>query len=365
MNVNEAVQYAPGRAELLGNHTDYNEGYVLSIAVDYGTTIRGRRYEGNRVEIRSETLQQHYGTELDNLKPTETKKWANYILGVLQVLKQQGVQFDGMEMDIASTMPLGAGLSSSAALEIAVACFVKRLYPYELSPLEMAKVAQKAEHTYAGVKCGLLDQISSLMSRKGHATYIDCRTYEVRHLPLPGDIVFFIINSGVKHALVSGEYNERRESCERAAREFGKPFLRDVDVEEFRKNESRLDPVVCKRARHVIMENRRVQDAVNCLNSGNVIDFGKLMYESHESSRTNFENSCTELDALVGMAKSAPGCLGARLSGGGFGGATIQIVERAKADEFEEFMNSGFERAFGHKPTIYRTSANDGAMHLP
>lgn len=359
----EVHQYAPGRAELLGNHTDYNEGFVLSLAVDYGTIIRGRELEIPRVEIRSENLQQHYGTDVRELGPTDSKKWANYVLGVLAILREKGLHFGGMSMDISSTIPLGAGLSSSAALEVGVACFVRKLFPFEMNPIDIAKVAQKAEHTYAGVKCGLLDQISSLMSRKGHVTFIDCRTYQVRHFPLPEDVIFCIVNSGVKHALVSSEYNERRESCERAAKLLGKPFLRDVSVEELEKNESKLDEVARKRARHVVWENRRVEDAAKSIEAGKLEEFGRLMFESHNSSRVNFENSCPELDTLVEISKTAPGCLGARLSGGGFGGATIHLVRKAKLDEFEKAIIEGYERVHGHKPTVLRTSAADGALY--
>ncbi|MDR1191935.1 MAG: galactokinase, partial [Verrucomicrobiales bacterium] len=213
--------YAPGRAELLGNHTDYNEGLVLSLAISFGTTISADVNDSGEINLYARTFERHWSGRLDHLAPQKRESWANYILGVVAQLQKRGVNVSGFDAEITSTIPVGAGLSSSAALEIAAALTVQKLYPYELSRLDIARVGQAAEHTYAGVKCGLLDQISVALSKKNHATYIDCRTFAIDHLPLTADVEFVIAHSGVKHALTAGEYNERRESCEAAARLLG------------------------------------------------------------------------------------------------------------------------------------------------
>lgn len=353
---------APGRAELLGNHTDYNEGFVLSVAVDYTTTIRGHARSDNILRVHSLNLNQTHESDLSHIQPSENKKWVNYILGVLDEIHKRGIPLSGAELEIESNLPMGAGLSSSAALEIATALAARHWLNFTFPDIELAKIAQAAEHAYAGVRCGLLDQISSLMSRQQAVTFIDCRTYEVRHIPLPPTITLFIIHSGVKHALVSGEYNERRESCEAAATSLGVGALRDATTQMLEDHKATLPERIYRRAHHVIHENQRVLDAVRSLEAGELDAFGQLMYESHESSRTLFENSCVELDALVEMARKAPGCLGSRLSGGGFGGATISLVKNSEADAFETFMADAYSNYSGKDhPLILRTGARCGA----
>ena len=349
--------YAPGRAELLGNHTDYNEGLVLSLAISSGTTIHAHTLPNRKLVLRSTDLKREWSGTLERIEPQKSETWTNYVLGVINALNQRGIKLGGIDMEISSTIPIGAGLSSSAALEIATVLTLQKLYPFEMSRLDMARVGQSAEHTYAGVKCGLLDQISVALSRKDHATYIDCRSFEVDHVPLDPAFEFVIAHSGVKHALTAGEYNERRESCEQAAHLLGKKALRDITPPALETASNKLPNKILMRAKHVVGENDRVARAMKCLASGNMHEFGRLMFESHESSIRNFENSCEELDFLVATARGLVGCLGARLSGGGFGGATINLVQRDRVDFFCKKLSQAYLSKYGNDLLLLKTEA--------
>lgn len=348
--------YAPGRAELLGNHTDYNEGLVLAIAVERGVLLSGDVRENREILIYARELSQTYEGSLDRLAPSEEKTWANYLLGVFDEFRKRNLDLGGVNLTIQSDLPPGAGLSSSAALEISTAYFLQRAFGHSLDKLELAKIGQAAEHRYAGVKCGLLDQISSIYGKAGHATFIDCRSFEVRNIPIPAGVRFVIANSGVKHALVAGEYNERRESCEAAARALGLKALRDIDEAGLERRAAEVPAGPLMRARHVVGENGRVAAAVAALEKGDSSVLGEAMFASHASSIHHFENSCPELDRLVEAARAVPGCLGARLSGGGFGGATINLVTA----EAEASLIAALEAAVPGT-TCLSTKAADGA----
>jgi galactokinase len=353
--------YAPGRAELLGNHTDYNEGLVLSLAISRGTMIEGRKRDDGRVVLRSKDLGKEWSGRPGDPAPAGDDSWAAYAFGVYEILREHGAKLGGAELEIATTIPIGAGLSSSAALEVGTAVALRKLYPFDLADMDLVKVAQAAEHRYAGVKCGLLDQISVYFSKASQATHIDCRTLQVSHLPLPKDGTFLIVHSGVKHALTAGEYNERRASCEEATRLLGKKALRDLTGGELEARAGELPLRALMRARHVVGENERVAHAVSCLAQNNLEAFGKLMFASHDSSVRNFENSCEELDFLVAFGQSHDACLGARLSGGGFGGATIQLVKPGSAAAYGEALSRAYEAKYGQKPLVLETTACDGA----
>jgi galactokinase len=331
--MNKFTTYAPGRAELLGNHTDYNEGYVLAIAVDRGTTLAGETRDDRMLSLRSRDLGTSVEIPLDHLAAEKVADWARYTLGVVDVFRRQGLPVGGFSAEITSTLPMGAGLSSSASLENAAGLFLLKAFGGSLPPLRIAQFSQMAEHDFVGVRCGLLDQIASLMSHAGHATFIDCRTFAVRHLPLSEHVSFVLAQSGVKHSLVAGEYNERRSDCEAAARALGVKALRDTTTEQLEARRNDLPDRIFRRARHITGENERVLTGSDALERGDLEKFGRLMYESHESSRVYFENSCPELDQLVEAARKTPGVYGARLSGGGFGGATINLVERGREEE--------------------------------
>jgi galactokinase len=360
--MNEIISYAPGRAEILGNHTDYNGGLVLSMALNCGTTVRGVVKAGRAVAVEAKDLGRRTVLDLDALAPVPEESWVNYVAGVLARLQELGLPTGGAELSISSTLPMGAGLSSSAALEVATLLWTKEAYPFELPELELVKVAQWAEHHYSGVKCGLLDQISVLMSKSGCLTHIDCRALVVEPLPIPEKAVFVMVNSGVKHALVDGEYNERRASCEQAAKILGVALLRDADEADLGDARERMSDQIYRRAMHIVGENHRVRLAREALEKGDLGELGSLMFQSHQSSRLNFENSCEELDLLVDLAAGLPGCLGARLSGGGFGGATINLVEKGLEDDFAEEMKVLYEKQTGREPLVLISSPSGGAQ---
>ncbi|HEV3270784.1 MAG TPA: galactokinase [Candidatus Methylacidiphilales bacterium] len=355
--MNSITTYAPGRAELLGNHTDYNEGYVLALAVDLGTTITGHARGDRTIHIHSCELGKTEAIALDKLAAEGVAPWSRYALGVVDQFRRNDLPVEGFQAEITGNLPLGAGLSSSASLENATVLFLAKLFGAKLEPLQMARLAQKAEHDFVGVRCGLLDQISSLMSKAHHATFIDCRTMAVDHVPLDGRLSVILANSNVKHALVGGEYNERRSDCEAAAHALGVKSLRDVSTETIKSRKSELADRIYRRALHITGENERVLEGCATLRKGDVARFGKMMFESHESSMMNFENSCPELDRLVEAARKTPGVYGARLSGGGFGGATINLVEKGRENEIVKALTAALPEA-----TCLVTCASDGAL---
>jgi len=349
--------YAPGRAELLGNHTDYNEGYVLALAVDRGVTLTGRARADRQIHIHSREFDKTEVVDLDHLSSEKVAPWSRYTLGVADQFRRNDRPVEGFEVEISSNLPLGAGLSSSAALENATVLFLGKLFGANLEPMLMARLAQKAENDFVGVRCGLMDQIASLMSKARHTTFIDCRTTEVGHVPVEGKIKFILANSGVKHALVSGEYNERRSDCEAAAHALGVHALRDASTEKLKSRKSELADRIYHRALHITGENERVLEGSAALRNGDFARFGELMFASHESSRVNFENSCPELDLLVATARKIPGVYGARLSGGGFAGATINLVEEGYEERVVKALTDTLPGV-----TCLVTAAADGAL---
>jgi len=349
--------YAPGRAELLGNHTDYNEGYVLALALDRGTTVTGRARTDRTVHVHSRELGKAETIALDKLAAESVAPWSRYLLGVVDQFRRNELPIGGFDAEISGNLPLGAGLSSSASLENATVLFLAQLFGAKLNPIQMARLSQKAEHDFVGVRCGLLDQISSLMSKAEHATFIDCRTTEVSHVPLDENVSVIIANSNAKHELVGGEYNERRSDCESAAHALGVNFLRDTSTEMLQAHKCKMADRIYRRALHITGENERVLEGSAALRKGDLARFGELMFASHESSMINFENSCPELDRLVAAARKTPGVLGARLSGGGFGGATINLVAKGREEEVVKALTAAVPEA-----TCLVTHASDGAI---
>ena len=353
---------APGRVELLGNHTDYNGGVVLSAAIDHAVTVRGGRTGDRRVTVRSSFAPEPVSVELDRLQQCAgPAAWANYSLGVVAVLQSLGYPIEGFQLEVESDLPAGAGLSSSAALEVATGTFCAKLFSLSIEPLALAKACRQAENEFVGVNCGLLDQVSSIFGRRGQAVYLDCRTEAISNLPLPAETALLVFHCGVAHQLVGGEYNERREQCFAAARALGVPALRDVSEAELAAARDRLEPLVYRRAAHIVGENERVFAGLAALRRGAGAEFGALMYASHESSRVNFENSTAALDALVEIAHEEPGVLGSRLTGGGFGGATISLVERDRAGEVARHLAEQYTHRTGNHGRAYLCEAADGA----
>jgi galactokinase len=351
--------YAPGRAEWLGNHTDYNDGLVLEIGLEVGATVTVQPAGDRQLVLRALDLEETRACGLDALSPVEAGSWANYVIGVAAGFLARGAKAHGSELEIRSTVPMGAGLSSSAALECATARALQQAWGTDFDDMELARIGQEAEHKFAGVRCGLLDQVTSLFATRDHAAFFDCRSLEVERVPVPPEARFVIVQSGVKHALSDGAYNERRAECEDAAQVLGVGKLREATPELIDEAErsGRLQGAPLRRARHVVGENARVAAAVGALRAGDLAKVGQLMNESHESSRTLFENSCEELDFLAAEARSIRGCSGARLTGGGFGGAVLALVKRGTEDDFVEAISERTNRAWGRVPQTLITGA--------
>lgn len=378
------VVKAPGRLELLGNHTDYNEGLVMSLAVDKYILIASSPRTDGKIELVSSAFPDREKFSISELKKNPEQPWADYVKGVLVELRRHNIHFGGFSAAIHGTLPMGAGMSSSAALEVATAMTVRQLYPYaitdtgsakppergptgELPELSreqktiVAKLCQRAENEFVGVKCGILDQISSLFGKTFHAIEIDCQTISVDHVPMVGEIAIVICNSGVKHSLVGGEYNELREMCESAARKIGVRSLRAVDLKMLNANKAKLSEREYQCAYHVVGEIQRVIAGAKALRADDFAQFGQYMFQSHESSRDYFKNSTKELDLLVELARQHPATLGARLTGGGFGGATINLVKRNAVRVFCDFMAAEYEKKTGIKIEPLQCQIVDGA----
>ena len=335
----ETVAYAPGRVEILGNHTDNNEGTTFSCAINLGHCFCISNSEEKGVHLYAADLDETASFDPADEKPLDKSlQWANYVKGVIHILRSYDVEMDGVSCTFLGSIPMGAGLSSSAALEVATAYAVLAHTGRSLDPIDVAKVGQKAEHDFAGCSCGLLDQLSSLFGVEQGLIHSDFRTLKTESVSLPEDIVFLMVNPGVQHKLAESPYNARRASCERAAAQLdalvGYPVnvLRDIPFEDFDRLKERIEAEGAQRASHVVGEIKRVETGVRLLEAGRVTDFGQLLFASHESSRTAFENSCPALDVVVEAARDA-GALGARLSGGGWGGSCVAMV-RKDAVEF-------------------------------
>ena len=362
--------YAPGRVEILGNHTDYNEGLVLSAAINCGTFFVATPARDGVCRLVAGDVNEECRFALSAVAPAKTMAWANYVKGVWAGLTARHPLAHGFWGMFRGDVPLGAGLSSSAALEMSAGLALCAVYGIKLDPLDLAKIGQAAEHRYAGVKCGLLDQMTSLFGREDALVLSDFRALSVETVPLGAEACFLICNTAVKHALVESEYNERRERCEEAARFFAQALahpvraLRDVSWEEWARLAPRMDPVVARRAAHIVGENTRVAEGRQLLAAHKLAAFGALMFVSHESSRTQFENSCAELDRLVACARETEGVLGARLSGGGFGGSAVMLVRVQDAPAVAERIAACYGEAFGHPCTTMIVRPAAGGMVL-
>ncbi len=343
--------FAPGRVEVLGNHTDYNGGYVLSVALELGISICSAPLAREaRVELWSEEYGEKISFDLDSISRVEGS-WSNYQRGVVLELLRSGVPVEGTRMSVSATLPLGAGVSSSAALELATAEALYQLYGGRPGDrMDEAKLCQRAEASFVGVPCGLLDQFSSAFGKPSCFLFLDCDTLEHEQVDARNaELRVIVADSGVKHALVDGQYAALRASCERSARRLGElvdhpvRFLRDVTSRELAELSHELAPEDRKRAEHVVNENERVLEGTRAIRAGDFAALGKLMLASHASSRDLFGNSTAELDFLVAVAAEIPGCLGAKLTGGGFGGSTVNLVEKRHEEEFVRTLAEAYE----------------------
>lgn len=374
---------APGRLEVLGNHTDYNGGLVMSAAVDRYVFVCASARTDGKIELVSSAFPVAESFWLTGIKSNTAAPWADYVKGVLVQLQKRGVHFTGFNAAVHSTVPMGAGMSSSAALEVATALIVRKLFPYTLTEtglgtpprpvargelpalsqierMHFAKLCRKAENEFVGVPCGILDQVSSLSGRAGNVMMLDCRDLTVEYSPLAG-VALIVCNTGVKHELVGGDYAGLRQNCESAARKLGVKSLRTLEMKQVQTGKHLLSEREFECASHVVGEIARVVAAERVLLADDHAQFGQFMFQSHESSRELLRNSCKELDILVELARRHPACLGARLTGGGFGGATISLVAHHQAQEFMQHMERGYAKLTGDKITPMVCQLVDGA----
>ncbi len=352
---------APGRVNLIGEHTDYNGGLVLPAAIDRETQVTVAAIANQSIELTSGNVPELFTFDPNDVDAVPRGAWTDYPQGVAIALRRRGIELPGAALMIESDVPLGAGLSSSAALEVATAYALLSLTERALDPLEIALICQEAEQEFVGVRCGIMDQYTAVNAREDHALLLDCRTMVADHVPLPSSLRLAVCNTMVKHSLAAGAYNERRQECELAARTLGVEFLTDLSVAESSGRLDLLPETLQRRAQHVISENERVREAAACLAVEDLGALGKLLEESHCSLRDDFEVSCPELDLMVEIARNQAGVYGARMTGAGFGGCTINLVEAGAAEAFRSRMVEKYFRETKMVPEIYLCSTADGA----
>jgi galactokinase len=351
---------APGRVNLIGEHTDYNDGFVLPLAIDRAAWIALRPRADSRVRLRSEEFADTLAIDLNDLR-YDSAGWREYIKGVAHFLQESGHELRGWEGVVAGDVPIGAGLSSSAALEMATARAFAAAGRWPWDAAAMARVGQRAESEWVGVNCGIMDQMISAAGRRDRALLIDCRSLATRPVPLPPQTRVVVLDTATRRGLVDSAYNERRAQCEAAAAFFGVPALRDLDVKTFEARARALDPTARRRARHVISENERTLAAAEALNRGDAAAMGQLMNASHASLRDDFDVSRPEVDVMAELAQAQPACYGARLTGAGFGGAVVALVASGGAEAFAATVSSAYSRATGLEPQALICTATDGA----
>ena len=364
MTTSSISAFAPGRVELLGNHTDYNQGVVLAGAIDRGLKVTGSHRPDQIASFRSPAIGNPVDVDIEDFAPQEKERWANYGLGVVKELLQAGHELGGFSAEVSGDLSPGSGLSSSAAFEVATAYFLAKLFKLDLPPEAVARLCRRAENEFVGVPSGLLDQTTSVFGRADHVVYLDCRNEEVQTIPFLPDVALIIAESGSKHSLVAGEYKARREECLAAARALNVASLRDINPQQLAERGGSLDPILRKRASHIVGENDRVWRALKCFENGDAVGMGALMNVSHESSRVDFENSTPELDALVSLAQSLPGVFGSRLGGGGFGGSTVTLVAAKDASAAADSLNREWRSRSGHAANAFVCRLADGAAAL-
>lgn len=355
---------APGRVNLIGEHTDYNDGFVLPCAINYQMVVAAAKREDNTIRV----IAVDYQNEVDEFSLDNTieflpnKMWANYVRGVIHFLQKDNYAFHGMDIAISGNVPQGAGLSSSAALEVAIGQTVKTLYQLPISQKEIALNGQKAENQFVGCNCGIMDQLISACGEENHALLIDCRSLETSAVTMPENMVVMIINTNKKRGLVDSEYNTRRQQCEEAAHILNVTALRDATLDDLVAKKALMSEVVYRRARHVITENNRTLEAAEALRHGDLTTLSQLMMQSHHSMRDDFEITVKEVDSLVEIVKSVIGDRGGvRMTGGGFGGCVVALVTPDLVDKVVDSVKAQYEAKTGLKETIYVCSASQGA----
>lgn len=361
---------APGRVNLIGEHTDYNDGFVLPMAIDRETVVAAAPREDRCVRVLSLNANELVEFDLDEPGPVRRGLWIDYVEGMARALDDRHGRLRGADCVLQSDVPEGSGLSSSAALEVSTGLALAVLSGLEISRTELALAGQRAEHQYVGTLNGIMDQFIAALGRAGHALFIDCRTLEADPVPIDlSSAVVVICDSRVTHSLAGSQYNRRRSECEQGVALLRRVLpdiqaLRDVSVLQFERHKDLLPDPIVRRCRHVVYENERTQDAVDALRTGAFDEMGRLMFASHASLRDEYDVSCRELDVLVEIARSVEGVLGARMTGGGFGGCTVNLVARGAVEVFRDRITHEYARETGHQPLIYISEAGEGASEI-
>ena len=367
------IAIAPGRVNLIGEHTDYNEGFVLPVAIDRAVTAAFAPRSDRLVHARSLDFSQDDSFSLDTIDRLEGSSWANYVRAVAAVLQQAGYPLTGIDIAIHGDIPVGAGLSSSAALEVAVLGALQSTAELEIAPRDQALLTQRAENQFVGVNCGIMDQMTSILGRRGHALFIDCRTLETELIPLDlaaHNLKIVVAQTGVTHTLSASAYNQRRDECSEALRTLSHTItersllsLRDITPLDLEAHAAALPEKLARRARHVVNENERVLRSVQALREGDFTTFGGLLYASHESLRRDYEVSCPELDLMVNLASNVEGVVGARMTGAGFGGCTVNLVYEEALDRFRDDVIETYRAQTGLPGEMYVCQPADG-LHI-
>jgi galactokinase len=360
---------APGRTNIIGEHTDYNDGFVLPAAIDRATYIAIAPRHDRILNIHSEHFNETIQINLDEKTVAPRKHWSDYVRGVSVILEKIGIPIHGADILIRSDVPLGAGLSSSASLEVSTAFALLAQANRELPKLEIAQLCQRAENEFVGAHVGIMDQFVSCFGQSNHAIFLDCRSLAHEPVPLPTNIRLIMCNTMVKHEIASGAYNERRKSCEEAVAILKKAIpnvraLRDLTPDQLQQHANLLPGLLFRRSHHVVSENSRVLAAREALINNNLESLGALMEKSHASLHDDYEVSCNELDVMADLANNFPGCLGARMTGGGFGGCTINLVLTDQVEPFAIHIREGYQGATGIAPEIYSCAASNGASEI-
>jgi galactokinase len=364
-NTEPQIYRSPGRVNILGEHTDYNDGFVLPAAIDKNIYIAISKRNDDTINLYAADFDEHFLTDVKNIKRSEVQ-WANYILGVVDQLQKQGLKPGGFNLVVDGDVPIGAGLSSSAAVECATIFALNEVFELGLDKLKMTPLAQKAEHVFAGVMCGIMDQFASMFGKKDHVIKLDCRSLDYEYVPFKLDgYKILLLNTNVKHNLAASEYNTRRQQCEKGVALIAEHHphiksLRDTTMDMLIKFVEPVDPLVYQRCKYVVQENERLLGACEDLRHGNIKALGKKMYQTHDGLSDDYEVSCKELDFLVDYVKEIPEVAGARMMGGGFGGCTINLVKEEAIKKLVEDISAAYENAMQLPLTAYVASIGDG-----
>jgi len=363
------VYRAPGRVNLIGEHTDYNDGFVMPAAIGFYCWVAAGPRKDRKLVISSEEFLEQIETELGKESLQRSGSWSDYSVGVAAQLEKEGFELSGANLLIHGEVPIGAGLSSSASIEVATCIALAEESGLSIDRTRLARICQQAENEFVGMRCGIMDQFISLHGRTNHALMLDCRSLEFELVPIPESVRLVICNTGVKHKLAGGEYNRRREECEEAVRSLAKALpnvraLRDVNREQLEKHRGLLSEVAYKRALHIVTENKRVLKGMEALRRGDLLQFGGYMADSYVSLRDMFEVSCAELDLMVELANRERGVYGARMTGGGFGGATINLVDAHCAAGFAENVSKAYQEKTGIACATYVCMPGEGASRV-